>query len=188
MKKQFILLLSLIIILSGCSSIAIMPEKVINEPLNDNKIHTGEMYAAKTQVNVNAGQTVYIKANSTNQTHLIKRFVYGVTTGNVLDYTIELYEGGTDTGGVLIEEFNVNRVFNETTSPLNIYNNVTGVDLTNSEELPFGTKLISDKKSSAGVRTDIEYILSPNKNYYLAITNNDGGVMTLDFWWEWYTE
>lgn len=186
MKKQFILLLSLIIILSGCSSVAIMPENVVSQSLNDNKILTGKMYSASTQVNVTAGQTVYLKALSTQTTHLIERFVYAVTDGQQLEYEIRIFEGGTNTASTNITSFNVNRNFIENSS-LRISKNVIGIDLSGAVEIPFGSKLVSDKKASSDLRFDIEYVIKPETNYYMAVTNNDGGTMSITFWWEWYS-
>lgn len=184
MKK--ILILFGLLFLAGCTSVAVVPNQA---DYNTEKIHKGEMYATSTSVNVGTGETIYLKATSDNAVHLVQRRVYATTTGQALDYTIRLYEGGTDTGATSpLTKYNVNRELGYQNATFTIYTSVTGVNTGSSIVLPFGQKEVSDKKFSNTAVSFIEYILKQDTPYYLAITNNDGGILTLDLFWEFYEE
>jgi hypothetical protein len=186
MKKYLILFA--VLLLAGCSSVAVVPKNMETLDHDTAKIHAGQMHATTTQVNVNAGNTIYLKGISENDVHLIQRRVYATTTGNTLDYSIMVYEGGSDTGATNpLTKYNVKRSSPSNTT-FEIYTSVTGVDTTTSVLLPFGQKEVSEKKFSNTATSYTEYILKEDTPYYLAITNNDGGILTLDLFWEFYEE
>lgn len=166
-------------------------DEVVIQNHNLNKLHTGKMFATSVNIDVNSSTPIYLKGFSENEVHLLQRRINVRTTGNKLDFKINLFEGGTDTSATnKLNVFNVNRMYSHTDSDSNfeIYTNVTGVDLTNAIELPFSNSGLSDKKYSTEAISNTEYILKKNTNYYLKIENLDGGVLSVDFFWEWYTE
>lgn len=176
---------------SSMVNIAVVPSNttIINEPLNMNKLHNGEVYSTSYEFNVSSGNTIYLKGNSSRQVHLLERLIYATTTGVNIDYEIRLYEGGTDTSATnILDTFNVNRAYTTNSNTFTIYSSVSGVNLATATQLPFGNRMLSDKKFSSEAISTTEYILNNNTNYYLAITNNDGGVLTMNIRWLWYEE
>jgi len=187
--KKILLIMLAVLFVSGCSSIAVVPDTINTMSHNTNKIHSGEMYATEANLNISAGDTIYLKGFSNNSIHLIQRNIYATTTGNNLNYEIRLYENGSDTStnSILLDNYNLERNYNDN-SNFEIYTNVSNVDLSYATLLPFGSKTLSDKKFSSFTTRDIEYILKENTNYYLSITNNDGGVLSINIFWEFYEE
>jgi len=191
MKFKIFLLLSFILFAGfGCTSstVAIMNDEIITEDHNLNKLHLGELHATSTSVDIGSGQTVYLKANANMDVHLLERRVHATTTGVSLDYDIVLYENGTDvSANNILPVFNVHRGF-PANSTFNIYASVSGQNMASATILPFGNSVLSDKKFSSTSVSTTEYVLAKNLDYYLAITNNDGGVLTIALFWEWYEE
>jgi hypothetical protein len=200
--RNLFLVLGFLILFTGCVSSPVVINDVFSETVQVNadgtiptitstkdKLHDGLMYSSFVEKQISSGQTIYLKANSTEINHILERRIFSSTTGVNLDYSIKLYEGGTDTSSSdLLEVYNVNRNYNTSLNSLNIYSTVSGVNLTNAKELPFNDRVISDKKFSQTSTTTAEYIMKPNTNYYLAITNNDSGVLTITLTWRWYEE
>lgn len=150
------------------------------------KLNSGDMYTTEIAVDVSSGDTEYIKANSLETIHLIERRIFATTTGNELDFTIKIFEGGTDGGASnILNNFNVNRNFPDNLN-FNIYTNLINVDLSGATILPFSNSGVSDKKFSSMSTSTTDYILKDNTNYYMAITNNDGGTLTVNIYWQWY--
>lgn len=187
--KLLFLILIISLLFSGCSSVSVSPSNIVNTDFNTDMILRGEMYATHTTINISNGETVYLKANSSNVVHLIERLVYAETTGTNLDYDIVLYENGTDSGASnILNNYNVNRNHIDI-SNFKIYTNVTNFNCDiNCNILPFGISILSDKKHSDTTISNTEYILRNNTNYYLGITNNDGGVLSISLKWLFYEE
>lgn len=160
------------------------------------KLSEGKIFKGSHAVVVGAGTTTYTTGCTGNHSiNLFRRSVYAETTGNSLDYLVLVYENATNTGlSGNVTNRNNNRDYGYTdgfgdgSGSFTISTIVSGVNLTGSKPLPWGIKVIDDKKFSDLLITDAEYILTANTCYYLGITNNDGGDLTVIFGWEWYEE
>lgn len=173
---------------TSCADVSNDKLFTLSKDFLDEQIDLGKMYATRYEVSVTSGDTVFLKANSTEQTHLLLRRIFASTTGNELDYSIELFEGGKDDESKdKLYTFNVNRNYLDD-SKFNIYTDVTNVDLTGALLLPFGNEELSDKKFGVNSVSEAKYVLRNDTEYYLAITNRDGGVLTATLYWQWYDD
>lgn len=186
MNKSFkiVSLILLSFFFAGCSF-------TINDqiPIKDNtqiKLEEGRLHSAYTSYNISAGESVFIKGVTSNELYFIKQNYFSTTTGNSLDFSIELFESGNDNNSnTELDIYNLNRNYDSNISFI-IYSNVTGVNLSNSIQLPMSIRYVGDKKFSDLEVIEEMIILKNNTDYYMKITNNDGGVLSININWLFY--
>ena len=185
-KIYFALLILLSVIFTGCSFT--INDEIVTKTNIENKLEEGKLHFSSKTFNISAGESVYIKGVTVNDLYFYEQIYYAKTTGSSLDFTIELYENGADVSNLeQITIYNMNRN-NDTNISFNIYSNVSNVDLSNSTLLPIGANFVGDKKFS-----DLELlvemiVLKRDTDYYMKITNNNGGVLSINSKWLFFEE
>ncbi len=179
---KFLFLILGLVIISGCT-------QVINETQNvlsyeEKNLLNGNTYSINSQFELNHLDAYYFEFNSQSNLHLISRMVCANTiSGNQLHYEVNIYENGDSSGGTQIESFNNLRDSPKNSSTI-IFKNVNP-NLTNSNKLPFGNKVISDKSVTDLCDNTIPYILKPNVNYYVEIKNLNNALTNFSINWLW---
>lgn len=185
-KIYFMLLILLSVIFTGCSFT--INDEIVTKTNIENKLEEGKLHFSSKTFNISAGESVYIKGVTGNDLYFYEQRYYAITTGSSLDFTIGLYENGVDVSNLEeITIYNMNRN-NDTNISFNIYSNVSNVDLSSSILLPIGVNYVGDKKFSQLELLIETIVLKRDTDYYMKITNNDGGVLTLNSNWLFYEE
>jgi len=182
MKKILILLILLSTVLfTGCNNTAIS--------ISDSKSYTqqnleeGDSYISESNQTILTTSNYYIGGITKNISLCMQQRQIIAQSDDTLDLVINLYEGGTFSGGTLIQNFNKERNYIDN-STFEIYKDVTVIDL--GLKLPFESFVFGDKRIKTSTENFVSYIMKKNTTYILEIKNN--GIKSADtiFVWNWF--
>lgn len=152
------------------------------------EVHEGEMFhASHTNGSVSNGASldVLLVTGATVETHVSWEVFAG---GQV---TVYLYEGATTSAaGTAVVAYNMKRdSLNTPEATVTHTPTVTATGTTaliNGRILPGGTSPTT--RVGGGIRSGAEWILAPETQYLLRVTNTSGGTIAVNVGLEWYEE
>ncbi len=204
-KNILLILLSIIILFSGCSQTLINTNPLNNDstainvditnPLDvdggliviqlDHKvIHDGLSFHFSNSTTLLAGQkeTVYFKTNNLSM-HLLGYELFSSAS----PMTLNIYENVTIiSNGSSFSPINRNRLVN-TTSTVDTYLNPT-YNLTNAIRLDTH-RLLGSKTDTGSTQSDLEqWLFLPNTNYIIEFVNDNGNNQDINYQLIWFEE
>lgn len=184
MRILNLIMISLFLIfVAGCSStnIAVIDEPIETITYENNKLLEGDSYVADLEINVTAGDIIYIAGVTTDLIAMTQRQVIATSEG-LIDVSILLYENSSYDNGIIIKNFNKQRNLDDD-STFKTYYDINNITL--GEKLPFRSVITGDKRTIATTTNFIYYVMKKNNNYILAITNNEIKDVELILVWNW---
>lgn len=157
---------------------------VVVENAEEYFTHVGRSFWAETSVDVDSDGVSYISGSTDGGRVCIKKRYVSIKSANAIDIEMELYEGGTFTGGENVAALNKNRCMKRL--PTFTIKKNASPDLTGSQKMPTSISIVSDKKFSVSDSSDIEYGMKPDENYFIKITNNGVSTSSVSIMWVWY--